>query len=544
MPGGGEITLVAYGNQNVTFNGKPDITYFYRVFKRYTHFSQESITIPLDGPNELMMDTPVRIRAKIPRHGDLLTSLDFVFRVPEIYSKVWADPSGARTSAFRWIHMLGPNIIDNVAIFVGGSKIQEFPGEWIAVRAATDMSADKYLKWRNLVGDVPELHSPEWGIHGRAASYPFQRGEYPHVVADASGAETAPSIPERTIRVPLPLWFTETYGAALPLVSLQLHEVEIQITLRTLREIYRIMDLEIQREPDRWGRTLHVDPTKPTSNDPAFPADGDNLTLQNNYLPASDLRDSLRYFFTDVSENIPAQDGFIMNAHLEGNFVYLTEKERIMFASKELWGLVHQVQTFRFSSINTRSRLDIDAHGLAHRLLFFARRSDAILMRNDYTNLSNWKSLSQAPFWPTAGAAPVRNSGRLVPYTQRDILRSARMIGAGNDMFEEKPAQYFEVQHPYNTTVGGGFAGLNAGSGIRPEEIMGPIYQIPFALNASDHFQPSGSFNMSRVREIQLEVEPWPIDPDAPYTYDFTVYVESLNMIKYLNGMAGLSFAI
>ena len=118
------------------------------------------------------------------------------------------------------------------------------------------------------------------------------------------------------------------------------------------------------------------------------------------------------------------------------------------------------------------------------------------------------------------------------------------MIGAGNDMFEEKPAQYFEVQHPYNTTTGGGFAGLNAGSGIRPEEIIGPIYQIPFALNASDHVQPSGTFNMSRVREIQLEVEPWPIDPDAPYTYDFTVYVETLNMIKYLNGMAGLGFAI
>lgn len=544
MPGGGEITLVAYGNQNVVYNGKPEMTYFYRVFKRYTHFSQEPITIPLDGPNEMMMDTPIRIRAKIPRHGDLLTSLDFVFRIPEIYSKVWIDGSGSRVPAFRWIHMLGTNIIDNVAIFVGGSKIQEFPGEWIAARAAMDLPADKYLKWRNLVGDVPELHTPEWGIYGKATNYPFERGEYPHVVADASGAPTAPSIPERTIRVPLPFWFSESHGTALPLVALQLHEVEVQITLRTLREIYRIMDLEVQREPNRWGRSLRIDPAKPTSINPAFPADGDNLTFQDGYTPAEDMRDCLRYFYTDAGQGIPAQDGFIMNAHLEGNFVYLTEKERIMFASKELWGLVHQVQTFRFPNIVTRERLDLDAHGLAHRLVFFARRSDAILMRNDYTNLSNWKSLSQAPYWPTAGAPPVQNSGRLMPYTQRDILRSARMTAAGNDMFEEKPAQFFEVQHPYNTTTGGGFAGLHAGSGIRPEEIMGPIYQIPFALDASDHVQPSGTFNMSRVREMQLEVDPWPIDPAAPYTYDFTVYVESLNMIKYLNGMAALGFAI
>jgi hypothetical protein len=306
MPGGGEITLVAYGNMNVIFNGKPELTYFYRVFKRFTHFSQEPITIPLDGPNELMMDTPIRIRAKIPRHGDLLTNLDFVFRIPEMYSKIWADPSGgsARVPSFRWIHMLGPLLIDNVAIYVGGSKIQEFPGEWIAVRAAADMPADKYLKWRNLVGDVPELHTPEWGIYGKATSYPFERGEYPHVIADASGAPTAPSIPERTIRVPLPFWFSESYGAALPLVSLQLHEVEVQITLRTLREIYRIMDLEIQREPNRWGQSLKIDPTKPTSINPAFPADGDNLTFQNDYMAVLDMRDSLRYFFTDVAEGV------------------------------------------------------------------------------------------------------------------------------------------------------------------------------------------------------------------------------------------------
>jgi hypothetical protein len=49
---------------------------------------------------------------------------------------------------------------------------------------------------------------------------------------------------------------------------------------------------------------------------------------------------------------------------------------------------------------------------------------------------------------------------------------------------------------------------------------------------------------MSRLREIQLEVQTGPIDPDGPYTYDFTVFVESMNVVKYLNGMAGLAFAV
>ena len=543
MPGGGNIILVAWGDQNKILSGNPDMTYFFRVFKKYTHFSQENITIPMDGPNELMMDTPIRIRAKIPRHADLLTGLDFVFRIPDIYSKVWTIGSQQRIPAFRWIHMLGPLMIDNVAAFVGGSKIQEFPGEWIAMRAQADMTADKYLKWRSLVGDVPELHSPEWGVYGKAASYPFQKGEYPNTVSDASGAATAPSIPGRTIRVPLPLWFSEDIGRALPLVSLQLHEVEIQITLRPLRELYRIMDLTFQRESNRCGYTVVPDTTKPSSIDPAFPSDGDNLTLQNIYEPIVDPYGSPRFFYTDVSASIPAQDGFVMNAHLEGNYVYLTEKEQAMFASREIHSLVHQVQVFRYANVATRTKFDLDAHSLIHRILFYGRRSDAIDIRNDYINLSNWKSLSQAPYWPATGAA-VPNSGRLISNSQRDILRSARLLCVGNEVFEEKPAQYYELQMPYNTTTGGGSAGLCAGSSIRPEDTIGPLYQIPFAFNASDHFQPSGAMNASRMREIQLEVQPWNLDPDSPYTYDFTVYVESMNVVKYMNGMAGLAFAI
>jgi hypothetical protein len=542
MPGGGNIILVAWGDQNKSLSGNPDQTFFYKVFKRYTHFSQEPISIPMDGPNELMMDTPIRIRAKIPRHADLLTSLDFVFRIPDIYSKIWTVGQQQRIPSFRWIHMLGPLMIDNVAIFVGGSKIQEFPGEWIAIRAQADMPADKYLKWRTLVGDVPELHSPEWGLYGKAASYPFQKGEYPHTVFDPSGNPTAPSIPGRTIRVPLPFWFSESAGRALPLVALQLHEVEVQITLRPLRELYRIMDLTFQREPNRFGYTLVPDTTVPSSIDPAFPADGDNLTLQNNYEPLLDPYGAPRFFYTDTSGAV-AQDGFIMNAHLEGNYVYLTEKEQAMFASRELQSLVHQVQVFRYANVATRTKFDLDAHSLIHRIVFYGRRSDAIDMRNDYINMSNWKSLSQAPYWPITGAA-VPNSGRLIANSQRDILRSARLLCVGNEVFEEKPAAFYELQMPYNTTTGGGVAGLTAGSSIRPEDTIGPLYHIPFAMNASDHEQPSGAMNASRMREIQLEVQPWDLPADSEYTYDFTVYVESMNFVKYANGMAGLAFAI
>jgi len=550
MPGGGQIAIVAFGNQNRFFNGNPEITYFYKVFKRYTHFAQESISITLDGPNVMMMDTPIQLRAKIPRHADLLTDLAFVFDLPDIYSKIYPPSQGSqtlRTPSFRWIHMLGPQIIDNIGIYVGGSQIQSFPGEWFIVRATTDMPADKYLKWRTMVGDVPELNNPEWGVYGKSPNYPFQRGEYPQNIIDpaAPTGTTAPSINGRQIRVPLPFWFTESWGRALPLIGLQLHEVEVKIQLRTLREIYRLMDDVFQAEPVRPNRRLLNNPNYPTQIDPTAPAPPyDNLTLQANYQTFAEPYGALRNYFTQGgSTSVPNQDGFIMNARLEGNYIYLTEKEQAVFAERELIHIVHQVQRFSFPSITTRTRLDLDVHGLINRLVFFGRRTDAIESRNDYINLSNWKNLTQAPYWPLGATASVPNSGKLISYAQRDILRSARLLLAGNELQEEKLAIYYEVQTPFANMTGTGYAGLNPG-GIKPDDVMGPIYQMAFGLNASDHEQPSGTLNTSRIREVQLEVQPWDLDPYSPFAYDFTVYCETINTVKFMNGMGGLGFAI
>ena len=49
---------------------------------------------------------------------------------------------------------------------------------------------------------------------------------------------------------------------------------------------------------------------------------------------------------------------------------------------------------------------------------------------------------------------------------------------------------------------------------------------------------------MSLIRNIQLEVQPTVLDPASPFQYDFTVYVESLNIVKITNGMGGIAFAI
>ena len=57
MTGGGLYVLVAYGAQNVLLSGNPDFTYWYLVVKKFSHFSMESVTIEMDGPNELFSES-------------------------------------------------------------------------------------------------------------------------------------------------------------------------------------------------------------------------------------------------------------------------------------------------------------------------------------------------------------------------------------------------------------------------------------------------------------------------------------------------------
>jgi len=565
MPGGGQLALVAVGAQNTALNGNPDKTLFYQVIQRHTHFAAENIGIQLDGPNELMPDQQIRLRAKIPRHADLLTGLTFVFQLPAIYSKIWMlpPPTGQqepqiRAPSFRWIHQIGAHIIASASIYISGTKVQEFPGEWIAARATCDYTPDAYQKWRNMVGDVPELTEPEWGIYGRSTNYPYAAGIYPHNVWDPSGANfaTAPSIPAREIRVPLPFWFTETLGHALPLVSLQLHEVEVQLTLRSLHELYRINDPIFNADPCRPGQRLIPNPAWPTSNEPtAVPPIYDNLTLQNAYASWNDPIGTLNNYFQPATANpmttlATIGSAFNLNASLEGQYIYVTEREQAMFAERALQTPVRQVQQFTFPSVVAKTRLDLDVHGPLTRLIFLGRRSDAIQSRNDYVNCSNWKSLSQAPFWPIPSASPtvpVPNSGRLINYySVRDTIQSVRLLVAGNELYEEKDAPFYELWTPFATASGQGVAGVGPATsgGQKPDHVFGPLYQFPFALQGSNYDQPTGTLNASRIREVQLEIAPTSLDPNGFYVYDVTVFAETINFLRFQNGMGGLVWAV
>ena len=168
MPGGGLFSLVAYGAQNVLLSGNPDFTYFYKTYKKYAHFAEESVTFAMDGPQELSYDQPIQVRFKLQRIADLVRDMYFVFDLPDIYCK-YVDLATLVTRQsqynFSWVSYIGCHIIQNVGFYIGGQKIQEFDGTYMITKAQCDLDTRSFQKWQRLVGNIPDLYDPANGLY-------------------------------------------------------------------------------------------------------------------------------------------------------------------------------------------------------------------------------------------------------------------------------------------------------------------------------------------------------------------------------------------
>jgi hypothetical protein len=558
MPGG-LLSLVCYGNENIQINGNPQTTWFYKTFMRYTHFSQEPIQIPLDGPNLLLMDAPILLKAKIPRQGDLLSDLVFRFQLPDIFSKAYIsnDLSGNlildRKYEFAWVRQIGARLIDTVSITIGGQLIQEFTSDWIAARTLLDNDNNSYQKWRSMVGDTPEYFDPANGIYSDP-----QVGGYPNVVAwrGAPQQNNSPSIPGRIIRVPLGLWFSDYIANSLPLIALQYHDCEVTLKLRPIRDLYTVLDPSGVRLRSNVASRPYI-PTDQYPNvwNPALLGPLPN-TLNNLYGANPDISGSMRYFLTDISGSVPVFDGWPLNATLEATYTFVREEEQQAFVKKTIRYNVRQVQNFIFSGINTRDTYRLDVHNIATRIVYFGRRSDAVPYRNQATNLTNWINTQgvnrpfAVPIAPNVypknvyidgQLTPIGRSGLNIPGLQRRILRNAFLTANGTQLFDAEDPSYFTDYVPYRF-LNGNSAPFND-YGLASQSEMWPIHTYSFALHGSSVEQPDGTLNTSRIDRLEMDVDVEPIPFLANYTYELQVFVETLNFLEISSGLGGLKFA-
>ena len=191
--GGGLLQLVAYGAQDVYLTGNPQITFFKVVYRRHTNFAIEAIEQSFNGNNNLGSSVSVLIT----RNGDLINRIYYNAKIKN------TDASSVNLQPY-----FGQRLLKTIELEIGGQKIDKHYSEWLYIWNELSMPVGKKEGYMTMVG-------------GNATN-------------SAVVLETTKSY---EVTVPLEFWFCRNVGLALPLIALQYHEVKINISYASDKDL-------------------------------------------------------------------------------------------------------------------------------------------------------------------------------------------------------------------------------------------------------------------------------------------------------------------
>ena len=572
MPGG-LLNLISYGNQNTILNGNPKKSFFKTTFKKYTNFGLQKFRIDFDGQRKLRMTEESKFTFYVPRYAELLMDTYVCITLPTIWSPIMPPATAADKWApyeFKWIKDLGTHMIKDITISVGGQILQKFSGKYLLAMIQRDYPAAKHQLYDEMTGNVRELNNP--GCCGaRVNQYPNA-----YYTPDQRGAE--PSIRGRKLYIPINAWFTMSSQMAFPLVCLQYNTLQIDVTIRPVRELYTIRDVTDSANGWPYVQSNYILPEHQFYRFLQTPPDVE--------LTADSYGDKRTDWNADV--------------HLIATYGFLSAEETAAFAANEQKYLIKAVYEWEYKGVTGNSRVKLEnSLGMVANWMFFFQRSD-VSMRNEWSNYSNWpyeylpydimpgedifESDRSTEGWAMAISAqetiylgPGRNphlmnaqnqieqksnrrtglhiTGPFESENQRDILNTMGIMLNGKYRENIMDSGIYNYVEKYVRTNGNPPPGL---------------YCYNFCINTDPQdLQPSGAINMSKFTQIELEISTiYPtLDPNASfhticdpttglpigvnktnwriynYTFDFTVLEERYNVLTFASGNCGLMYA-
>jgi hypothetical protein len=347
-------------------------------------------------------------------------------------------------------------MIHHVSVLINGQEIVRHTGEWMKLYANLTFDANKRAIIDRMVGNVPELYDP--------ANADDRVNQYPHSIS-SSTEYAEPSIPGRTLLIPLHFWFCETVGNALPLIALQQSDVEIVVELHNAYNLFTTRDV---RTTTNFGVRI-----TPDTADPKF---------------------SLNHFLSPPLYSNPASNAntsltsWNFNPFVEGNYIFLSDAELAYIARTDHSFIINQLDMVQAEGqYGPSNDLELTMKNLVTRVVWVAQRSDRIA-QNDYDNYTNWEDAYKSPFvsnsmgWYTSGKNLDAN------VSQRDILLESNIILDGQERFAPKQTLFFSGIQLYRHQTGNPIPG---------------IYEYSFALD-NHPTQPSGSLNGSMFNKTLL----------------------------------------
>lgn len=546
MPGG-LLNLITHGEENVILNNNPKKTFFKNVYMKYTNFGLQKFRLDYLGQRNLKMNEPSHFSFKIPRHGDLLMDTYLSITLPNIWSPLYDSSEFQNENfhppikeyQFKWIPHIGCEIIDEIEIISGGQTLQKISGTYLNLFSHRDFCSKK-TTFDAMTGHIPELYDPANALD--------RKGYYPNAIynSDFGTAGSAPSIRETTLLIPIPAWFSLNSHQAFPLVALQYSELNINVKLKPVKELFTINNIKQQPINTTASNTDSkiFDRIQPNFNEPYHQF---YRFLQSPPITQNDYTDKR----TDWNSNI----------HLIANYAFLSENENRILTNKPQTYLIKDIYETKFHDLVNSNVIKTMSSSLTTSWMFALRRSD-VKFRNEWSNYTNWEystspSQQDMTFLPDPNQEYSHikvNPKENISYN-KEILLSAGIIIDGKYRENVFPAGIYK--HISN------FSASHSLTHHLPF-----IYNYNFCLStAPEIIQPSGAINFSNFKNIELEIVTTapPINENSSYlvecdetgaiigiqkpansiynyTYDLIIFEERYNILTFMNGLCGLKY--
>lgn len=541
---GGLMQLVAYGAQDVYLTGNPQITFFKVVYKRHTNFAIEAIEQIVNGDFSFGSN----LSSTIAKNGDLITKM---------YIKCDVSLTGTN-GKFAWVNKLGHALIEEVELLIGGNRIDKQYSEWLNL-------------WYELARDVSQDRGYDMMIGNNS--------EMTELSSDSKNA---------TLYVPLKFFCNKFNGLAIPLISLQYHDVRVDFKLRSsdqliVREGKASVTAEISNisllvnfvfldsvERKRFASSQHeylIEQIQVSNNE--------KVNLEENIYKLNFSHPCKSLYWMVQNGNFISGKSFLGYTP-ESKYIYRSgygdlNVDLVNYASiRYVLSQVYSSNGLVKLSLNGSGVSTVEDGNLTIETVYnhHSISSGDVIIRANYNSLvnidnvnntaecdssdiSNWEVVSglsidsistsvdalMSGIIRTSDSLNIGNSdydivvyqwnnfGKYLDYSFNPVITSLLKLN-GHERFAEQNGEFFNYLQPYETHKSTPKDGVNLFS---------------FALNPLEH-QPSGTCNFSRIDNTSLHIK---FDSDIINASGtkLIVFVLNYNILRVMNGLAGISYS-
>jgi len=506
MPGG-IMQIIFQGAQDLYLTGNPTMTFFKTVYKRYTQFGTEYISLFFDPIPSLTPTQMTKATCKIDRNADLIHDTYLVYDLPALYTNNLI-PVG-------WVEEVGTHIIQEILIRLDGNVLDTQRGDFMKIYSDITMNGTEKYQFLKCVG---------------GESFMLNSGQ--NLSNDITTQTIA--INAKRLYIPLLFWFCRNSGLSIPLIALQYNELYIDCTFNPLNELIRI------------GNPL-VSPKQLFGDYQNSPF---NVNIRNYLLSIGFDQTNVFYYFT--------QNNWQSNTYLLANYVYIGDDERKMFAQTSHEYLIPQIQFNLFQGLKAGPNYLETTFKHPVKEIIWYLTMDNLDQTNDWYNFGGLKTCNSFRFWQSqlkyyglqqyyepelqyitdnftnyVNSVKAQSVYKLTGAQAQtyfgdyySIMQNFQPVFNNNDRMEVQDKDFYGAVQLFKYHIGPSSPG---------------IYVLSFAFKPEEH-QPSGTQNFSRLdyQEFRLNIfNTYPVED----RFNCYMYAVNYNVFRIIGGIGSTVFA-